>query len=602
MPTTKTIHHPHLGTIHGTADDDGVIRFLGLQYATLKDRLAAPELVVSGSGGAGEIDARKFGPPVLSPPQACALELSLIQAPSAPPFAASIAPPPPPDDLNGLNLNITVPALALEGQGSTRRPLPVIVFVHGGGFFIGANSWPQYDFGRLVRLAAEKGKPVIGVGINYRLGAPGFLTSAELRAAGYAANNGLRDQAAALQWVQRHISGFGGDARNVTALGQSAGAVSLLEQLNSRTPLFTRLAALAGTPLNARPLPPPVAEATYTTITAALGLENGSAAERVHALLHLPGEELLAKISPELPLAPVLDPASLPRVWSFEEGKQEDVLREMPGRKWCKGLMVGDCAFDANIYTHLSPSFAQPALAAAFAASVSRSLASHPGAASALLEAYAITPSTPAPAARTAIARFGTDIAYQAAVRRCAGAWRATSDVGGTDDEGGTSDEGGLSAAGKGSNEERGAPEGAQPPFLYHFNAANPWPGPDAGEATHILDAAFLFQNFSAQLTSAQQSVAAAFALDVIAFARGEAPWMGFGGVGKGEGGEDDVEDKVEGVRVYGGADGWGGGAESFARAGGKETGRRGVLARLAAMGPGLHGLGEAWERWLRGE
>ncbi|KAL1619227.1 hypothetical protein SLS54_006819 [Diplodia seriata] len=58
---------------------------------------------------------------------------------------------------------------------------------------------------------------------SYRLGIPGFLTSAELRQHGYLANNGLRDQAAALRWVRAHIAGFGGDPANVTAMGESAG-------------------------------------------------------------------------------------------------------------------------------------------------------------------------------------------------------------------------------------------------------------------------------------------------------------------------------------------------------------------------------------------
>ena len=58
---------------------------------------------------------------------------------------------------------------------------------------------------------------------SYRVGATGFLTSKELQSAGYKANNGLRDQRVALEWVQKYISGFGGDPTNVTLLGESAG-------------------------------------------------------------------------------------------------------------------------------------------------------------------------------------------------------------------------------------------------------------------------------------------------------------------------------------------------------------------------------------------
>jgi carboxylesterase type B len=58
---------------------------------------------------------------------------------------------------------------------------------------------------------------------SYRLGAFGFLTSDELRQAGYNANNGLRDQKVAMRWVQKHIADFGGDPDNVTLAGMSAG-------------------------------------------------------------------------------------------------------------------------------------------------------------------------------------------------------------------------------------------------------------------------------------------------------------------------------------------------------------------------------------------
>lgn len=58
---------------------------------------------------------------------------------------------------------------------------------------------------------------------SYRLGVAGFLTSEELRAAGYKGNNYLRDQRAGVEWVKRHISGFGGDPDNITLVGESAG-------------------------------------------------------------------------------------------------------------------------------------------------------------------------------------------------------------------------------------------------------------------------------------------------------------------------------------------------------------------------------------------
>jgi para-nitrobenzyl esterase len=101
---------------------------------------------------------------------------------------------------------------------------PVMVWIHGGGFTLGFGGAPLYDGANL----ASKG-PVI-VTINYRLGLPGFFAIPELaNESGHhaAGNYMLMDAIAALQWVKRNISAFGGDPNNVTVAGQSAGAVMI---------------------------------------------------------------------------------------------------------------------------------------------------------------------------------------------------------------------------------------------------------------------------------------------------------------------------------------------------------------------------------------
>lgn len=129
--------------------------------------------------------------------------------------------PPGSSELDGLNLNISIPEAA--SRSPLEKKLPVFVFIHGGGYAIGGNWWPQYDTAALVRLSVEQGSPIVAVNINYRLGCPGFLTTPGLRKKGYKPNNGLRDQRAALTWIQQYISGFGGDPENVTVGGESAG-------------------------------------------------------------------------------------------------------------------------------------------------------------------------------------------------------------------------------------------------------------------------------------------------------------------------------------------------------------------------------------------
>lgn len=69
---------------------------------------------------------------------------------------------PPMSDLDGLNLNITLPKDRNEGS-----PLPVLAFVHGGSFTFGSSSYPHYDQSRIVKLSVEMGKPIIAV--NFKL-------------------------------------------------------------------------------------------------------------------------------------------------------------------------------------------------------------------------------------------------------------------------------------------------------------------------------------------------------------------------------------------------------------------------------------------------
>ncbi len=105
------------------------------------------------------------------------------------------------------------------------EPLPVIVWIHGGGWTNGATAMPLYSGANL----AKRG--VVFVSVAYRQGPLGFLAHPELSAeAGSSGNYALMDQIAALRWVQANIASFGGDPKRVTIAGQSAGgmAVSML--------------------------------------------------------------------------------------------------------------------------------------------------------------------------------------------------------------------------------------------------------------------------------------------------------------------------------------------------------------------------------------
>jgi para-nitrobenzyl esterase len=122
-----------------------------------------------------------------------------------------------------LTLNIYRPARS--------GTFPVMFWIHGGGYTIGAGSYEMYDG---ARLAAERN--VVVVTINYRLGEFGFLSLPELAAEDphqSSGNYGLLDTIAALEWVRDNIAGFGGDPKNVTIFGESAGGVSVCSLLAS---------------------------------------------------------------------------------------------------------------------------------------------------------------------------------------------------------------------------------------------------------------------------------------------------------------------------------------------------------------------------------
>jgi para-nitrobenzyl esterase len=113
-----------------------------------------------------------------------------------------------------LTLNVVTPEVAAE------KPLPVMVFIHGGGYFLGSSATPLYDGAALARRGC------VYVSVNYRLGALGCLdlSSLSTRDIPLDSNLYLRDLVLALQWVRDNIAEFGGDPGNVTIFGESAGA------------------------------------------------------------------------------------------------------------------------------------------------------------------------------------------------------------------------------------------------------------------------------------------------------------------------------------------------------------------------------------------
>ncbi|WYZ38622.1 hypothetical protein EsH8_III_000536 [Colletotrichum jinshuiense] len=124
-----------------------------------------------------------------------------------------------------LNLNIIRPS----GTDPSSK-LPVVVWIHGGGFAAGFGADGNTNTSYVIRDSVENGTPIIAVTINYRLGFFGFAAGRQIFAEGVT-NLGLKDQRQALRWIQENIASFGGDPRKVTLWGQSAGAMSIGQQI-----------------------------------------------------------------------------------------------------------------------------------------------------------------------------------------------------------------------------------------------------------------------------------------------------------------------------------------------------------------------------------
>jgi para-nitrobenzyl esterase len=198
--------HIEGGEVVGTNSPDGAVaRYLGVPYAAAPVaglRWRPPQPVASWQG---VLEATHFAPacPQPLPPSGSFYQTEFFKTSER-------------QSEDCLYLNVYTPAHA-----STDR-LPVMVWFHGGGFAQGSGSLPSFDGDALARNG------VVLVTINYRLGPLGFLALPELDAESpdhVSGNYGLLDMAAALRWVQANIAGFGGDARNVTIFGQSAGAL-----------------------------------------------------------------------------------------------------------------------------------------------------------------------------------------------------------------------------------------------------------------------------------------------------------------------------------------------------------------------------------------
>ncbi|HXQ09818.1 MAG TPA: carboxylesterase family protein [Caulobacteraceae bacterium] len=257
------------GRIEGVIEDD-VIAFKGAPYA-----------------------APPVGPLRWRPPKPHPAWRGLRRADRLGPIALQAYKP----DDNGVGpLPMSEDCLTLNVWTPTARggPLPVMVWIHGGGFVNGSATAALYDGAALARQG------VVVVGVNYRLGRFGFFAHPLLSAEEpdeLKGNYALMDMIAALEWVQRNIEAFGGDPANVTLFGESAGgmAVNRLMISSLAQGLFHKAISQSGA---GRDASTPLAKAADDGKAFADSL--GVVAETVEDLRALPAETILAAGDPDV--------------------------------------------------------------------------------------------------------------------------------------------------------------------------------------------------------------------------------------------------------------------------------------------------------------
>jgi len=275
------------GVLSGIATD-GVHSFKGIPYAAapvgdLRWRAPRPPLPWSSPRAASD-----FGPscPQARPPQR-------VPAGSAAERTSE----------DCLTLNVWAPAIPA-------KPVPVMVWIHGGGNIQGSGSGTYTDGAAFARDG------IVLVSCNYRLGLLGFFAHPALTqeaGKGPVSNYGLLDQVAVLQWVQRNIAAFGGDPNNVTVFGESAGAEDVLALM--ATPLAKGLfhrAVAESAGLWSRPPTLAVAEAAGAEVATTLGLG---------------GKQATVSQLRALPLAALTQNATLPGGGPIIDGS---LLRQAP--------------------------------------------------------------------------------------------------------------------------------------------------------------------------------------------------------------------------------------------------------------------------------
>ncbi|KAK5123122.1 hypothetical protein LTR85_003320 [Meristemomyces frigidus] len=365
--------------------------------------------------------------------------------------------------------------------------LPVLVFLHGGAFFLGSGSRPYYDPTTFCEQAVKASRPHIFVSVNYRLGAMGFFHSPEASDL-MPANNGLHDQSVAFEWIREFIAGFGGDPDNVTAMGQSAGAMSLsIHNLSGRDNMWQRSIQFSGSLVTMPVQSPAHHQQNFLHQAEKLGIETQRQAADAIAreMINVSADKIRDTGYVGLPCS---ESEMLP----YQSASMALTRRRVPTSGALQSQIVASATYDGGISYNMMIGDKGRRQHANVFIQIAKDVLKHP---QELLDIYGITKDEEDVAALKKICQFESDAGFFAASRALA----------------------------QGSGEKA--------TYLLLFDLGNPFNGPLPSKqyATHTWDIVALLGAYEHTLDEIYRASIRAFRDKIISYVTsGQAPWLGW--------------------------------------------------------------------------
>ncbi|KAK9476102.1 Alpha/Beta hydrolase protein [Lipomyces japonicus] len=495
--------HPVLGALDGVVVGNGtVVQFRAIKFASVPARYRQAVLLRKVESSR---DFTSYGPVC---PQ-------LYDAPfkdgkgfggSLPPLVNEF------DEFECLNLTITIPKFVLDQPDS--KKLPIMTWIHGGALKTGGGAnYGLEDAGNLVALSIENGQPVIVIALQYRLGSFGFIASQEIVEESRVNNEppgnfGLHDILRGFDWIHEFSAGFGGDTDNITAIGQSAGAIVISYLIIAdgyKRPPFRRAILCSGTASLFGLHSIDEEQAAFDKLVNQ-SLPHGFGYHKLARLRQVSADKLL-EVQIPIPLRrPIVDGVLFHQVFHLQ-----DVIERTSRTEWLDAVIVGDCKEESALFTlaydNVWSKF--PNLVGWLKERYDSVIGQKPiDVWSKVLKHYGLRPGSSGPEAKAGTLQIMGAILFHApayAFARWKPAVAQARDV---------------------------------PIYLYHFDKRNPFPNYPgmSGKSHHFLDCVYLFQNVidravaitsndDEQSKNFERQVAKNFASKFIAFASAVEPW-----------------------------------------------------------------------------